>query len=282
MEELKEKRELLVINLREIFQEKNPRLYKFMPDMVFRWLDKQLHIKDLNEILRMYQYDYGNEFTHNAVFDYFKITAEVEGLDGIDKNKRYIVASNHPLGGLDGMLIFDVVSRYFGSGKFLVNDLLTKIPQLRDVFVPINKYGANSRDAVRMLDELYSTDEPVCVFPAGLASRKIDGKIQDLPWNKHFITKAKKYKRDVIPLYVDAQNSEFFYNLALNRKRWGIPWNIELLFLPKEMFKMTGGKIKLTFGKPIPFETFTSEKTPDQWAASVRDEVYSMDSSQSL
>ncbi|MFV0507433.1 MAG: 1-acyl-sn-glycerol-3-phosphate acyltransferase [Bacteroidales bacterium] len=280
MEDLKEERELLIINLREVFKEKNPQLYKFMPDVIFRWLDKQLHIKELNDILRMYRYDYGNEFTHNAVFDYFKINADVAGLDKIDKNKRYIIASNHPLGGLDGMLIFDVVSRYFGAGKFLVNDILTKIPQLRGVFVPINKYGANSRDAVRMLDELYSSDEPVCIFPAGLASRKINGKIQDLPWNKHFITKAKKYKRDVIPLHVDAQNSEFFYNMALKRKRLGIPWNIELLFLPKEMFKMTGGNIKLSFGEPISFETFSHRKTPDQWAAYVREEVYSANSDQ--
>ena len=88
--------------------------------------------------------------------------------------------------------------------------------------------------------------------------------------------KAKESGRSVIPVYFEAQNSRFFYNLARIRKALGIKLNIEMMFLPHEMFKQKGKTFTVTFGKPISHEVFDDTKTQLQWAQYVRECVYKM------
>src|SRR5690606_25269384 len=85
------------------------------------------------------------------------------------------------------------------------------------------------------IDQAYASDNALLVFPAGLVSRKISGEITDLEWKKSFITKSKKYKKDVVPVYIEGRNSDFFYNLARLRQKLKIKVNIEMLYLPDAM-----------------------------------------------
>jgi putative hemolysin len=98
----------------------------------------------------------------------------------------------------------------------------------------------------------------------------------DLQWKKTFITKARKYKRDIIPVYISGRNSGFFYNLASWRRKLGIRANIEMLYLVDEMAKQKGKSIKISFGQPIPYTTFDRSKTDVQWAEYVKNKVYSI------
>ena len=185
--------------------------------------------------------------------------------------------SNHPLGGLDGLALISLLgNRYNRQIKFLVNDLLMAVEPLRGVFLPVNKYGSQSRDAAAQIDEALQSDNQFITFPAGLCSRmQPDGSIADLPWQKAAVSHAVNYNRDIVPVYFDACNSRFFYRFAKWRKKLGIKFNIELIFLPKEMIKKSGCTLHAVIGKPIPWTSLDSSH-PKQEAARLRDIVYNI------
>lgn len=102
-----------------------------------------------------------------------------------------------------------------------------------------------------------------------------DGSIADLTWQKAAVVHATNYHRDIVPVYFDARNSRFFYRFAQWRKRLGIKFNIELIFLPKEMIKKQGSNLHVIIGKPIAWSTLDASH-PKQEAARLREIVYSM------
>jgi len=178
---------------------------------------------------------------------------------------------------LDGICLSAVIgSRFEGRIKYPVNDLLLYLSNLKSIFVPINKHGTQGKDNARMLEEAFASDDQIITFPAGLCSRKIGGKIQDLEWKKSFIQKAVQYKRDIVPVYFDGKNSNFFYNLARIRKALGIKMNYEMIYLPDEMFRSKHKTFRIYFGKPIPWQTFDNSKKPAEWAEWIKNKVYKL------
>ncbi len=140
----------------------------------------------------------------------------------------------------------------------------------------VNKVGANSKETLKLIEDAYSSEAAVLVFPAGLVSRKQKGKVEDLEWKKSFISKAIEHKKPIIPVYTEGKNSKFFYNLALWRKRFGIKANVEMFFLADEMVKQKGQTIRIFFGKPISYETFDKSRSHHEWAQLVKRFVYEM------
>ena len=159
-----------------------------------------------------------------------------------------------------------------------VNDILKKLENFQSLFVAVNKVGSNTKSALKLIDEIYAGDEAVLIFPAGLVSRKQAGVIKDLEWKKSFITKSIENKKDVVPVFIDGKNSDFFYNLASVRKFLGIKTNIEMLYLPDEMVNQKGKEIEINFGKPIPHTVFDNSKTHYEWARLVKEYVYTIKS----
>lgn len=263
------------IDIRKLFREKNPQLARIMPEFVFRYIDRILHTEFLNHIFTEYGHLDGIEFIEMTVKE-FNVKEQVYGYENIPGKGRFIFASNHPLGGFDALLLMKLVHHKLGALKFLTNDVLMTIPNLSPMFIPINKHGSNSREAARLLNETYDSDTQILIFPSGMASRKIKGKVTDLEWKKHFITKAVRHKRDVIPVYVEGRNSNRFYRIANWRKFLRIGWNLEMFFLPDETYRHRNKIVPIYFGKPIPYQTFDSSKTHSEWAGWVREEVYSL------
>lgn len=144
------------------------------------------------------------------------------------------------------------------------------------MFVPVNKHGNHSRETVKLLDETYRSNKQILIFPSGLASRKIKGKIVDLKWEKHFISKAIQYERDVIPVFISGKNSNRFYTTANLRKFFRIKWNLEMFFLPDEVMRHRNTDIHIYFGKPLSYKMFNKAKTHDEWANFVKSIVYSL------
>jgi putative hemolysin len=275
-EELSDK--IKPIDIKALFAEKNQRFAKLVPGFVYRYINHIMHIREINEILSRYGNQRSIDFVQSVV-EHFHVKQKVAGLENIPDKGRFIFASNHPLGGFDSLLLINNVYKKLGEVRFLVNDVLMKITPLKDVFIPINKYGSNSRIAAKMLDEQYQSDVQILIFPFGLASRKINGEIRDKEWKKHFIQKAIEYKRDVIPVHISGRNSNFFYNLANLRTSLRIKWNLEIFFLADETFKHKDQEFTLTFGKPISYKRFDKSKTPKEWAEEVRKIVYLLPSS---
>ena len=267
------------IDIDSVLKKKQPRIYRMLPGFVLRYLKRIIHQDDLNRDITILEDYHGVEFfkKFTSMIDW-KI--EIEGEENIPKEGKYIFASNHPLGGPDGIIFIAAMARYYPHVKFMVNDLLMYLPNVDDVFLPVNNTGGtNTRDYSLRIDEAYANNKnQMLVFPAGMVSRKIDGKIIDLKWRKTFISQAKKYERDVVPVYIKGNNSKFFYNFASLRKKLGIKLNLEMLFLVDELYKNKGKTFVLRFGKPISYKTFDETKKPDQWAQQVKDIVYSMES----
>lgn len=266
----------LHIDVDQILRARMPRHYRYIPGWAIRWLKRTIHEDMINEVLASGRGLEGVDFAQH-VLKCLNVDVEIEGMHQLQPGKRYVFVANHPLGGLDGLaLISHVGKHYDGNIRFMVNDLLMAIKPLQCIFLPINKHGRQSRQAAELISQQYSGDNQMLTFPAGLCSRlQDDGSVADLRWNKHVVVRAVHDQRDVVPIYVDAINSRFFYRLAKWRKRLGIKFNIEMLYLPDEMYKKRNSTFKIYLGKPIDWQTLDASRPLDQ-AARLRDIVYQL------
>lgn len=257
---------LTKIDIKTILEQRAPKIAHKIPRRLIAYLERTVHQTELNEILSRYQNHQGVDFMRSMV-DYFDLHFELSHEERIPNEGRFIFAANHPLGGLDGICLSALIGSHFQDQiYYLVNDLLLNIPNLRSIFIPINKHGAQSRTNASLIEQAYASDRQIITFPAGLCSRKINGEVQDLEWKKSFIQKAVAYQRDIIPVFFDGQNSNFFYNLAHLRKAMGIKMNYEMIYLPDEMFKSKHSTFRIYFGQPVPWQTFDATRTPKEWA----------------
>jgi len=263
------------LDLDSVIGNKNPALRRILPRFVLNYLKKVIHQDDLNEIVRKYGHLYGIDFL-DACLKGFGVNIIYKGLENVPAQGRWIVASNHPLGGLDGMALMWVIGKIRKDIVFPVNDLLMNIPNLKELFIPINKHGSNAGN-IRIIEDTFASDKAMLFFPAGLCSRKQKNGICDLEWKKSFISKARTYKRDIIPCFINGRNSDWFYNLARLRAFMGIKSNVEMLYLVDEMFKQRDKEIVITFGKPISYTIFDKKKTDLSWAQQLKNHVYALE-----
>lgn len=275
MDNIPEENRIPEINVEKVLYSKNPALGKVIPSFVINYLKRIVHQDELNGFLKESGHLKDTELI-GAGLKFMNTGYKVSGQENIPEHGRCFFVSNHPLGGLDGLVFIHELSKYFRDLKFPVNDILLNIGNTSGIFLPINKHGMQGRSDVRKIEEAYASDSQILYFPAGLCSRKKRGVIRDLIWHKSFITKAVQYKRDVIPAFFSGRNSNFFYNLANLRKFFGIKANIEMLYLPDEMFRQRDKEISLIFGKRIPWQTFDRSKSPAGWAEWVKSKSYEL------
>ena len=242
-------------------------------------LENLIRQKELNEILKVTFPSEGSQFA-SKVLDHLGITLEVEGLDNLQPEGRYMFASNHPLGGLDGIALISVLGEKYGDDniRFLVNDMLMNVEPLKELFLPVNKFGRQGRDYARIINEKMESESQIFQFPAGLCSRlQPNGKIADLEWQKSFVAKAIEYKRDIVPVYFEGRNSDKFYKTAHWRKKLGIKFNLEQILLPSELCKARGSHFSIIFGKPVSWQSLkVSGKTTKELASDLRSLSYSL------
>lgn len=269
--------EVVKINVRDAVKAKLPKYAKYIPGFVYRWLERVICQDELNRILTENRGKTGSQFAEGAL-NTLGISLRVEGRENLPEDRCTFV-SNHPLGGLDGIALIAMLGKHYGDEnvRCLVNDVLMAVRPLDNVFLPVNKYGAQSRASMRRIEETYAGNKQIMTFPAGLCSRKgNDGKVRDLQWQKSFITKSVNSRRDVVPIFFSGLNSKFFYRFARIRKKLGIRFNIELIFLPSEMVKNRGQQFVIHIGKPIPYTTFDNSRSSREWTDFVKETVYSL------
>lgn len=264
-----------LIDIEKVFASKNPALLKIIPGFVIRYLKRITHQEEINEFLAQKGHLKGVEFG-KAILGLFGAKYQAEGLESVPGDGRYIFASNHPLGGLDGIAFLVATSEKFTHLKFPVNDILMHLKPLDNIFVPINKHGGHSRDAARGIEDAYKSDAQILMFPAGLVSRKQKGIIRDLEWKKNFVRKAIQHKRDIVPVHISGRNSDFFYRFARIRKKLGIKANIEMLYLPDEMFKQHNQNLHIRFGEPISWQQLKESGTTESWTRKIKEKSYEL------
>lgn len=270
---------VFTIDIDEIVRGKAGAKARFVPRFVLSWLKRIIHQDEVNEFILSEGDKQGMPWLDDCM-EYLGTTLNVKGLENLpdDSDGRlFTFVSNHPLGGPDGVALGHLLGhRYGGRIKYLVNDLLMNLHGLAPFFVPINKTGKQSRNFPQLVEAVFNSPNHIIMFPAGLCSRRINGQIHDLPWQKTFITKSVETQRDIVPIRFDGRNSDFFYRIANVGKRLGLKFNIAMLFLVDELYKNRGKTFDVTIGKPIPYSTFDKSRKPQEWAAYVEDIVYKL------
>jgi len=263
------------IDVRRIFGDKNPGLARKIPGFIYRLLEKIIHQDEINDFMFRNRDKWGLDYAQAILHD-FGVATEVVNPPSFETGKKYLIVSNHPLGGMDGIALLHETGKIRKDVMFPVNDLLLNLPNLYELFIPVNKHGSNAEN-IKLFNDTFASSVVILYFPAGLVSRKQNGVIKDVEWKKTFLTKAKAYDRDIIPVYISGKNTSFFYNLALIRKKLGIKANIEMLFLPDQLYRYKNKVIRIIFGKPIPVSEFDKRNTDQQWALLLRDHVYKLE-----
>lgn len=264
------------IDIRKLIGSKNPTLLRWLPNFVIKYLERILHQDEINQFLIDHPTQKNEEFCR-AVIRYFNITIEIEGLENIPQTGGVTLAMNHPLGGMDAIALVDAISSKRTDLKFIVNDLLLNLEGMQGMFVGVNKHGKTNEGIHQKIDELFHSDQAVCIFPAGLVSRKQKGLVRDLEWKKTFVMLSKRANHPIVPIYIDGKLSNFFYRLSNFRKFIGIKANIEMLYLSDELFKQKNVTMKFRVGKPITPEMLDDSKSHREWAQWIRNSVYELE-----
>ena len=241
-----------LVTPKEVSKAVNLDKYGFIGTM-FGWgIMKILRISKLNRIYNKHKHLKDLEF-FSALLDDFQIKFEIpdEDLNRIPKTGSFITVSNHPLGGLDGILLLKLLIERRPDYKIIANFLLHRIEPMKPFIMPVNPFEdrkeaksslSGIKSALLHLKEGY----PLGLFPAGEVSTYKDGKlIVDKPWEEGALKLIQKANVPVIPIYFHARNSRLFYLLSkLNP-------TLRTAKLPSELLSQKGRVIKVRIGKPI-------------------------------
>ena len=267
----KEKR----IDVKRLIESKNKKIASWLPKFVIRYLERIIHQKEINHYLEKYKNIKDAAFS-DALLDEFNISIASTGIENIPKSGPIIIVLNHPLGGMDGLALISLLKYHRPDVRFIVNDLLLNLENLNGLFIGVNKHGKNDKSVRGQIAKAFESDHAICLFPAGLVSRKIDGVVQDLPWKRTFVTYARLLDRPVIPIHIDGKLSPFFYRLNSFRRFLRIKTNIEMLYLSNELFKQRNKKLTFTIGKEIKMNQFDTSKNDFEVAKEIRKIVHEL------
>lgn len=238
-------------------------------------LMKILKISTLNKI-----YDRNKHLTDvvflNAILDEFQIKFEIpeEDLKRLPKDGAYITISNHPLGGIDGILLLKLMLEREPNFKIIANFLLHRIDPMKPYIMPVNPFETHkdAKSSVIGIKETLrhlSDGKPLGMFPAGEVSTYKDGKlVVDKPWEEGAIKLIKKAKVPVIPIYFHAKNSKLFYFLSK------LDDTLRTAKLPSELLTQKDRVIKVRIGKPISVTEQNEYEKIEEYSEFLRKKTY--------
>ena len=253
-----------------------PKLSKKLPRFVINFLKRRIHQDDINGVIMSVEHYKGVGFFDEAL-NYLDISYRIRGEEHLatGTDKKYLFVCNHPLGGPEALIIGSVFHRLYGEGfQVPVTPIMANLKPLAEFFTPVNNLSSKqSRDLGERIAKMFTSDQQVVVFPAGLCAKEVKGKVTEMPWKKMFVTQARRYERDVVPVHMSGHNSKWYFFLCKLSKFLRLKINIGMLYLVDELFKQRGNEFVITFGEPVPYTTFDKSKTDRQWAAEMQERV---------
>ncbi|SFB71339.1 Putative hemolysin [Zunongwangia mangrovi] len=217
----------------------------------------------------------GVEFI-DSILEGFEIQFDIpeKDLKRIPKTGPFITISNHPLGGIDGMILMKLLLEQREDYKIIANFLLHRLDPLRPYIMPVNPFETHKdakssvggiKEAIAHLREGHGLG----MFPAGEVSTYKDEKlIVDKPWEPVAMRLIQKAKVPVVPIYFHAKNSTFFYRLA------SMSDVLRTAKLPSEMLSQKRRKIKVRIGNPISVEDQAEFKDLESFTGYLRRKTY--------
>ena len=264
-----------LIDIEKLIGDKNPGLLKRLPNFIIRYMKRVLHQEEINGILEENKDLRDAEFC-NEIMERFNLKVSVKNYNKAPAEGGVIFVCNHPYGGLDALALVHIFDSLRPDIKFIVNDILLNLESLKGLFVGVNKHGSSAVKSLQQVNELFESDKAVFIFPAGLVSRRNKGLVRDLEWKKTFVTRARKYGKPVVPIFIDGKLSNFFYRFANFRKSLGIKANLEMFYLADELFKLKNKKVNIIVGEPILPEEMSDNRSDKEWTLDIRDRLYSL------
>lgn len=265
--------EIARLDIGKVVKERFPG--KAIPQFLINLLAKILCQDEINRLFSSAEGKTDLEFI-DVCMKQLDFTCHVAGEENLPSDgNELIFVSNHPQGGAEAICLAYVLGhKYDGKIKFYANELLSILDPLKGMFLPIYKNKQQSRENIRAIRDFYETDNHLIVFPAGLTAYKKNGKIIDHTWQKSFVKSAIENKRDIVPLYFQARNSDLFYFVENFRRRIHSKIKFDVLLFANEFFKQKGKSFHLYIGKPISWETLDATKNQQEWADWIRDIVF--------
>ncbi|TDI71349.1 MAG: lysophospholipid acyltransferase family protein [Bacteroidetes bacterium] len=224
--------------------------------------DKHKHLKDLNFM--------------NALLGEFEIRFEIpeEDLRRLPKTGPFISISNHPLGGIDGILLLKLLLEHRTDFKIIANFLLHRVEPMKPYVLPVNPFETH-KDAKSSLMGFKTAlqhlrdGHPLGIFPAGEVSTYRDGRlVVDKPWEVAAMKLVKKAEVPVVPIYFHAKNSKLFYRLAK------ISYKLRTAKLPSELLTQKERLIKVRIGNPISIKDQLEHESLDDFTEFLRKKTY--------
>lgn len=241
---------------------------------------KVLKLKKVNELYETSASFKGAEFTE-SVLDHLGIEYDfaTEELLNIPKDEPFVVISNHPYGGIDGLILLSLISKIRPEFKIMANYLLQQIPPLKDQLVVVNPFEKTPKPGMNISGIkkcLHLLDEgiPVGIFPAGeVSALKLNNfKISDKMWNPVVGKMIMKAGVKVVPVYFSGHNSVTFNLLGLVHPM------LRTAKLPSELFNKKQEKIKVRIGKPVSIKNVQEFTDPNDLLRFLRAKTYALGS----
>lgn len=264
-----------LVNAKEVASAVGLRKFGFLGTFMGWTLMKILKIDSMNKIYNKHKHLSDLEFV-TSLLDEFEIKFEIpeEDLKRIPKNGAFITISNHPLGGIDGILLLKLLLQVRPDFKIIANFLLHRIEPLKPYVMPVNPFEDRKdvkssvtgfKNALAHLRD----DKPLGIFPAGEVSTYKDGKLMvDKPWEVAAMKLIKKAEVPVVPIYFHAKNSKLFYRLAK------ISDTLRTAKLPSELLTQKERLIKVRIGNPISVKDQQEHETLDNFTDFLRRKTY--------
>lgn len=214
--------------------------YLFHESEFLRFENKYPHLKG---------YDFIDEVLDYFDFDY---AVSQRDLERIPIHGRVVIVANHPIGSLDGLALLKMVGQVRKDVKAVANDILTAVAPLEKLLLPVDAMGGRTaRESIKAIEAHLNQDGAIVIFPAGEVSRFGPKGVRDGRWRSGFLKFAQKTRSPILPVFIDARNSAFFYSLSLLAKP------LSTLWLVREMFKHANKRMSIRIGRLVPVETYS-------------------------
>ncbi|MEN3323602.1 lysophospholipid acyltransferase family protein [Mariniflexile soesokkakense] len=264
-----------LVTAKEVAKVINVDNYGFIGTFIGWLLMKVLKISTLNKFYTRNKHLQGVDFL-DKILDEFQIKFEIpeEDLKRLPKDGAYITVSNHPLGGIDGILLLKLMLEQRNDFKIIANFLLHRIEPMKPYIMPVNPFEERKdvrsslvgfKNSILHLRE----GKPLGIFPAGEVSTYRDGKlVVDKPWEASAMKLVKKAEVPVVPIYFHAKNSRLFYKLSK------ISDTFRTAKLPSEVLTQKRRTIKVRIGKPISVEDQKEHTSLEDFSEFLRRKTY--------
>jgi len=232
---------------------KAARLKRFGGASAARVLMTILRINKINKLYQDLSHHKGMDFIDALIAELgLEFEVSEEELKKIPREGAFITVSNHPFGGIDGMLLVKIMEHIRPDIKVMANFVLNKIKPVSEYMLPVNpferrKEAASSMAGVRMALEQLEKGGALGIFPAGEVSSYNEDNygISDREWQYPAMKMIKKARVPVVPVYFQGSNSRLFHLLGL------IHPTLRTVRLPAEVFNKKHKKIRIRVGNPI-------------------------------